>query len=56
MSGWGFNSIKYYLLGHPLIWWGSAVSVALFVIIVIVYLARGRKDWPDPGKEMKKRG
>ncbi|KAJ3093089.1 Protein O-mannosyltransferase 2 [Quaeritorhiza haematococci] len=52
MCGWGDDAIKFYLLGHPLIWWGSAISVIVFSGILFVYLIRWRRqydDWKRPG-------
>ncbi|KAI9209712.1 Dolichyl-phosphate-mannose-protein mannosyltransferase-domain-containing protein [Polychytrium aggregatum] len=47
MCGWGPNDIKFYLLGHPLIWWGSTVSLAVFGGLVAVYLIRYQRKFED---------
>ncbi|KAJ3119046.1 Protein O-mannosyltransferase 2 [Phlyctochytrium bullatum] len=48
MCGWGDNEIKFYLLGHPLIWWGSAGSFIVFAFIVFFHAVRYQRkirDW-----------
>jgi len=50
MCGWDDNSIKYFLLGHPLVWWGGAASIVGIVLVSFVYLARmqrGAGNWQD---------
>jgi dolichyl-phosphate-mannose-protein mannosyltransferase len=52
MCGWGDSDVKFYLLGHPLIWWGSTASVAIFAGLVVFYLVRSRRkleDWASEG-------
>ncbi|KAG8846408.1 Protein O-mannosyltransferase 2 [Serendipita sp. 411] len=48
MCGWGDNQTKYYLIGHPIIWWSSTASLGLCVVLICVYLIRlqrGYRDW-----------
>ncbi|KAJ3099454.1 Protein O-mannosyltransferase 2 [Phlyctochytrium planicorne] len=51
MCGWGDEDIKFFLLGHPLIWWGSAVSFFVFAIIAFVYAVRYQRKCHDWTKE-----
>ena len=52
MCGWGDHQIKYYLLGTPIIWWGSTVSLGLSLVLVGWYLARMQRQYHDwkPGE------
>jgi dolichyl-phosphate-mannose-protein mannosyltransferase len=53
MCGWGDHELKFYLLGHPMVWLGSTASIALFVVICLVYLVRYQRkcnDWKKPSK------
>jgi dolichyl-phosphate-mannose--protein O-mannosyl transferase len=48
MCGWGDSEIKYYLIGNPLIWWGSTAGMIVLLVSVGVYTvrrARGAKDF-----------
>ena len=48
MCAWGDNDIKYYLIGNPLIWWGSTAGMIVLLVSVGVYTvrrARGAKDF-----------
>lgn len=47
MCGWGDQQIKFYLLGTPIIWWGSTVSLGAFVLGLFVYLARWQRKYND---------
>ena len=37
MSGFGDDVIKFYMLGNPLIWWLSALSITILLSIPVVY-------------------
>ncbi|KAG9045476.1 Protein O-mannosyltransferase 2 [Tulasnella sp. UAMH 9824] len=52
MCGWGDDQIKFYLLGHPLIWWGGTLSLILSLFVVAVYLLRMQRHYADwkPGE------
>ncbi|KAG8988241.1 Protein O-mannosyltransferase 2 [Tulasnella sp. 427] len=52
MCGWGDDQMKFYLLGHPLIWWGGTLSLILSLFIVGVYLLRMQRHYADwkPGE------
>lgn len=48
MCGWGDHQIKFYLLGTPIIWWFSTVSLAIGWGLAAWYVARmqrGYKEW-----------
>ena len=47
MCAWGDYDIKYYLIGNPLIWWGSTVSMILLVITLTVYTIREKRGLKD---------
>ena len=54
MCSWDDNTLKFYLLGHPLIWWGSAGALVLFVLTVLTYIVRLKRqidNWA-PGKSI----
>ncbi|KAI9295105.1 PMT-domain-containing protein [Neoconidiobolus thromboides FSU 785] len=48
MCGWGDNEIKFYMLGNPLVWWGSTFGLLLFVGLTGYYcirMKRNIKEW-----------
>lgn len=48
MCGWGDHQIKFYLLGTPIIWWFSTVSLAIGLGLAAWYVARmqrGYREW-----------
>jgi dolichyl-phosphate-mannose-protein mannosyltransferase len=47
MCGWGDSEIKYYLLGSPLIWWGSTVSLFLLPLTIMFYHIRSKRGYFD---------
>ncbi|KAJ2998527.1 Protein O-mannosyltransferase 2 [Globomyces sp. JEL0801] len=50
MCGWGDNDIKYYMMGNPLIWWGSTIALVLLsfgVLVFLIRIARGFHDFND---------
>lgn len=52
MCGWGDYEIKYYLIGNPLIWWGTTLAMVLLAFSLVMYTIRekrGIKDF-DTGK------
>jgi dolichyl-phosphate-mannose-protein mannosyltransferase len=52
MCGWGDGMIKFYLLGTPIIWWFSTISLFLGLGAAGVYLARMQRQYRDwaPGE------
>ncbi|KAJ3220287.1 Protein O-mannosyltransferase 2 [Dinochytrium kinnereticum] len=48
MCGWGDKDVKFFLLGHPLIWWGSSISLGVFALVWFFYVVREHRkieDW-----------
>ncbi|KAJ9128277.1 hypothetical protein QFC24_000570 [Naganishia onofrii] len=52
MCGWGDNQIKYYLIGTPIIWWGSTISLFAGLFTLGFYLMRMQRQYQDwaPGE------
>lgn len=53
MCGWGDDAIKFWLIGNPVVWWGSTASLVGFLLLAAVYgirWKRGWKDWEKAGK------
>ena len=47
MCGWGDDQIKFYLLGNPLIYWGSALSLVILALTWLVYVIRKKRGCFD---------
>jgi dolichyl-phosphate-mannose-protein mannosyltransferase len=47
LCGWNDSEIKYYLLGNPLIWWGSTIALIVLPITLLVYTIRSRRGFID---------
>ncbi|KAF9323241.1 Protein O-mannosyltransferase 2 [Podila minutissima] len=47
MCGWGDDAVKFYLLGNPIVWWGGALSLAVFVVATVVYIVRRQRKFQD---------
>ncbi|CEH14995.1 glycosyltransferase family 39 protein [Ceraceosorus bombacis] len=47
MNSWAPESRKYYLLGNPIIWWGSTTSLAVFALVFTYYLGRMQRRHAD---------
>ncbi|KAJ3021845.1 Protein O-mannosyltransferase 2 [Thoreauomyces humboldtii] len=51
MCGWGDDAIKYWLIGNPVVWWGSTASLGVFLTVAGFYVIRARRryrDWESP--------
>lgn len=47
MCGWGAEQHKYYLMGTPVIWWASTISLFVAVLVLVVYLLRMQRKYVD---------
>ncbi|OAJ44520.1 dolichyl-phosphate-mannose-protein mannosyltransferase [Batrachochytrium dendrobatidis JEL423] len=47
MCGWSDSDIKYYLLGNPIVWWGSTVSLLGLIGLTLIYVIRWRRGCRD---------
>jgi dolichyl-phosphate-mannose-protein mannosyltransferase len=47
MCGWGDTQLKYYLIGTPLIWMGSTISLFIAVLLLGFYLFRQQRKYVD---------
>lgn len=43
MAGWGDDQIKYFLIGNPVIWWGSTVSIVLWMLVLAGYIVQRKR-------------
>ncbi|ORY46519.1 hypothetical protein BCR33DRAFT_715577 [Rhizoclosmatium globosum] len=53
MCGWGDHETKFYLLGNPVVWIGSTLSLFVFGLVCCVYMVRSQRrcnDWKDPAE------
>ena len=47
MCGWADSQIKYYLLGTPVIWWTSTLSLFIGLATFGIYLLRQQRKYID---------
>ncbi len=47
MCGWGADQPKFYLMGTPVIWWASTISLFVAVLALGVYLLRAQRKYVD---------
>lgn len=47
MCGWGDTQLKYYLMGTPIIWWASSISLFVGLSALGVYLLRWQRKYHD---------
>jgi len=47
MCGWNDSQTKYYLIGTPIIWWGSTLSLVVAVLAFCVYVFRMQRRYVD---------
>ncbi|GAO46232.1 protein O-mannosyl transferase [Saitoella complicata NRRL Y-17804] len=47
MCSWDKNVVKYFLLGNPIVYWGSTASLGAFGLLVLWYLVRWQRSYQD---------
>ncbi|KAG0237666.1 Protein O-mannosyltransferase 2 [Actinomortierella wolfii] len=47
MSGWGAHQPKFYLLGNPIVWWSSSLSVGVYLATLAFYIIRRQRKFQD---------
>lgn len=47
MCGWGDDVVKFYLLGNPIVWWGSTLSLLGFGLMLSFYIVRRQRKFQD---------
>lgn len=47
MCGWDDNIVKYFLLGNPLVYWGSTASLGALGLLVVWYLVRWQRGYDE---------
>ncbi|KAL2149578.1 hypothetical protein VTH82DRAFT_8229 [Thermothelomyces myriococcoides] len=47
MCGWGDDIVKYFLLGNPLVYWGSTASLVVFTMLLAWYILRWRRGYRE---------
>jgi dolichyl-phosphate-mannose-protein mannosyltransferase len=53
MVGWGDSSMKFYLIGNPVVWWGGYASIILILCATVYYFLRRKRacqDFQSKGK------
>ena len=47
MVGWGDNSMKFYLMGNPIVWWCGYASILVLLGTSIIYFLRRKRACQD---------
>lgn len=47
MCGWDDNIVKYFLLGNPIVYWGSTASLGILALLVAWYLIRWQRGYDE---------
>jgi len=47
MCSWDDKVVKYFLLGNPLVYWGSTATLGVFVLLAFFYLIRWQRGYKD---------
>jgi dolichyl-phosphate-mannose-protein mannosyltransferase len=47
MCSWDDNTVKYFLLGNPLVYWGSTASLGALGLTVLWYLIRWQRGYTE---------
>ncbi|KAJ3289744.1 Protein O-mannosyltransferase 2 [Borealophlyctis nickersoniae] len=48
MCGWGDSSVKFWLIGNPVVWWGALLGLIIFALAFLGYAVRAQRkinDW-----------
>lgn len=51
MCGWGNDTVKYYLLGNPIVVWSSTASLGIFALLTFIYICRWKRQYRDMTRE-----
>ncbi|KAI8443990.1 family 39 glycosyltransferase [Phakopsora pachyrhizi] len=43
MNSWTDDSIKFYLIGNPIVWWLGSIGIVSYLLVLVVYLARFKR-------------
>lgn len=47
MCGWDDHIVKYFLLGNPVVYWGSTASLGIFGLMLLFYTVRWQRGYTD---------
>lgn len=47
MCSWDDNTVKYFLLGNPIVYWGSTASLGAIGLLVLWYLIRWQRGYAE---------
>ncbi|KAI9813998.1 MAG: Protein O-mannosyltransferase 2 [Pycnora praestabilis] len=47
MCGWDDHIVKYFLLGNPVVYWGSTASLGVFALLIGWYLVRWQRGYDE---------
>ncbi|KAL3485781.1 Dolichyl-phosphate-mannose-protein mannosyltransferase-domain-containing protein [Aspergillus germanicus] len=47
MCSWDEKVVKYYLLGNPVVYWGSTASLGVFGLLILWYLVRWQRGYNE---------
>lgn len=47
MCSWDDNTVKYFLLGNPFVYWASTASLGVFALMVVWYAIRWQRGYDD---------
>lgn len=47
MCSWGDSDVKFYMIGNPIVWWLGTASLAGFVLVWAVYMARWQRKYKN---------
>lgn len=47
MCSWDDNTVKYFLLGNPFVYWGSTAGLGIFVLLIAWYAVRWQRGYTE---------